>query len=127
MRIAERFQSIPSDKGRGAACLLIFSGDKRYADGSHKARIGRAGNLLANVLLKCAQHCIVQERAALDHDVVAKLFQIGNADYLGEYVFNDRAAKTRHDVVRVLAVFLFGYDAAVHEHRAAASQIGGRV
>ena len=107
--------------------MLAFAGDKCYAYSSHKARIGRSSYLLANVLFECAQYCVVQERATLDHDVVAELFQIGNTNYLGEYVFDDRAAQTRHDIVWVLAVLLFGYDAAVHEHRAAASQIGGRV
>ena len=106
--------------------MLVFSGNKRYTDSPHKARVGCAGNLLADVLLECAQYRVVEECATLDHDVVAEFFQVGNANYLGEYVFDDRAAKACHDVIGVLAVLLLGYDAAVHEHRAAASQIGGR-
>lgn len=67
-----------------------------------------------------------EECAALDNDMAAKLFQVGNANHLGEYIFDDGAAKACHDVVGALAVLLLGYDAAVHEHRAAASQVGGR-
>ncbi len=102
----------------------ILLRDERDADGSHQPGVGGTGNGAAHVLLEGAQHGVVQERAALHHDVVAQLVQVGNADHLGEDVLDDAAAQARHDVVGGLAVLLLGNDAAVHEHGAAAAQVG---
>ncbi len=132
--VAEALDGLPADEAAGgagavrAARLLLLGvllRDERDADGAHQPGVGRAGHGAPHVLLEGAQHRVVQEGAALHHDVVAQLVQVGNADHLGEDVLDDASAQARHDVVGGLAVLLLGDDAAVHEHGAAAAQVGG--
>ena len=92
------------------------------ADGSHKPRIGGAHHFPAHILLHGPEHRVVLKGPALDHDPLSQAVQVGEADHLGKYVFNDGTAKPRHDVLRQLSVPLFRNDAAVHEDGTAASQ-----
>ena len=123
MGVGEVLQGVQPDEGAPAIFHPLLC-QQRRTDGSHDARIGRAGHLAADVLLQRCKHRIVTEGAALDNDGISQRIQIGNADDLGEHILDDRPAETGHDVPGEFAVALLGDDRAVHKDRAAAAELG---
>ena len=80
LKILQIFQR---KKGRGPAGPL--PGVHRRAVGAHQARNVGAHHVYAHLLLKHPQHSVVQEGAALHHNVPAQLFRAGHADYLVDF------------------------------------------
>ena len=58
---------------RKATFLAREQGD---TDSAHQPRVGRTRDGFAQILLECAQHRVVSERAALDDDFVAQTVEI---------------------------------------------------
>ena len=113
-----------TDEGALRPLFHVFLGQKGRPDGSHDSRVRRTGHFPPGVLLHGPEHRVVAEGASLNHDCFPQAVQVGDADYLGKYIFNNRAAKPRHNISRQLAVSLLRDNAAVHKYRAAASQHG---
>ena len=88
---------------------------------AHQARNGRADDIVADFLLKRAQHGVVQERTALHDDLPADCFGIDRTDNFIQRVLDNADGKTRGDVLhRCLLRLLHG---GVHEHRAAGAEV----
>ena len=90
---------------------------------AHKTRIRRTHDLFAQVLFERTQNGIVHERTALNHNRVAQVVKIRQANNFREHVFDDRTAKTRHDIGWRASPPLLGNNIRIHEHRAATSQL----
>ena len=104
-------------------CFLILRlRGQRSAYGSHKSRVRRTGNLLADVLLQRPENRIVFKCSTLYYDLIPKGIHIRQTHNLGKYILNDRAAKSRYNVFRKSSVSLLRNNAAVHKHCTAAAQ-----
>ena len=103
--------------------VITLTRDQRRAEGAHDARNVGAGGLHACDLLKGAQHRLVIERSALDHDMTAELLGIGELDDLVQGILDDRVGKARGDVRHRRAFLLGLLDVGVHEHRAPCPEV----
>ena len=103
---------------RGLLPVPAVPCDQRRAESAHDARNVGAGGLHTRDLLKGAQDSLVVKGAALDHDMAAEFFGIGELDDLVQGVFDDRVGKARGDVRHRRAFLLGLLDVGVHEHRA---------
>ena len=90
---------------------------------THQAGDVRTGHLTFGQQFECAQHGIVQERAALHDHGVAKLAGITQFDDLVQRVAHHRIAQARGDVFDAGAFLLGLLDRRVHEHGAARTQV----
>ena len=102
----------------------VLLGEERDTDGAHFARTFRTDGLKAGVLLEGAENGVVLEGTALHHHLLTKGVQVADTDHLRKHVVDDGAADTRDNVFGLLAVALFRDDGTVHEHGAAATQLG---
>ena len=68
---------------------------------AHQARNGRPDDIVADLLLKRAQHGVVQERTALHDDFPADCFGIDRTDNFIQRVLDNADGKTRGDVLDV--------------------------
>ena len=102
--------------------LHMFFRKKGSAYSPHNPRIWRPNNRPARILLHSPQNSIVFKGAALDYDLISQAVQIGDANHLCKYIFDDRPAKSCHDISRQLPIPLLRDNAAVHKNRTAASQ-----
>ncbi len=124
--VGEVLQGIKAQEGLVFGMFVVaLAGEQRNADRPHQAGVRRPDDLAAGVFFQRAQHGVVFKGAALYDDAVAQRVEVGQPDDLGKDVLDDGAAEPGHDVLGALAVALFGDDAAVHEHRAAAAQHSG--
>ena len=90
---------------------------------AHQARNGRADDIVADLLLKRAQHGVVQERTALHDDLPTDRFGIDRTDNFIQRVLDNADGKTRGDVLHRCAVLLRLLHGGVHEHRAAGAEV----
>ena len=67
---------------------------------------GGPGHLPAQLPLKGAEHRVVEEGAALDHDVLAQVVGGGGPDDLVDGVFHDGDGQAGGDVLHAGAVLL---------------------
>ena len=130
LAVSEILHGVQADEGLSRLLsplqlfLAILLCHKGGPDGPHHPGVGGPHHFTAQILLQGPQNGVVLERAALHYNFISQRVQIGHPDYLGKHIFNDGAAKARHNIRRLLAVSLGGDDAAVHEHGAAAAQQG---
>ena len=75
------------------------------------------------LLLKGAEHCVIVEGAALNHDVLPQVVGGSHTEHLVDGVFDDGDGQTRRNILYAGAVLLGLLDRGVHEHRAAAAQV----
>ena len=120
--VAKCVQRVQPDESFLRSGGALFLGQQGHADGAHDAGVRGAHHFPAQILFHCAQYRVVLEGTALHHDLIAQRIQVGHPNDLGEHIFNDGTAQPGHNVVGLLAVALFGHDAAVHKHGAAAAQ-----
>ena len=100
-----------------------LAGDERRPKGAHESGDIRSDRLPAQKLLEGPQHCVIEEGAALDHDAVAELGGVLQADYLEQGVFDDGNGNARRDVPDIGAFFLHLLDFRIHEYCAAGAKI----
>ena len=100
-------------------------GIERGAERAHQPRDGGADDLFARLLFKGAQHGVVQEGAALHDDVLAELFGRPRADDFIDRVLDDGGREPRRNILDGRALLLRLLDRAVHEHRAARTELNG--
>ena len=105
---------------------MPFLCDQSNTDGAHDPRIGGTDHFFAQIFFHGSKNGVILKGSPLDHDLVAQGIHIGYADHFRKYIFYDGTAQPGHDVLGLLAVSLFGDDAAVHKYRAPASK-GGRM
>ena len=110
---------------RALLAVITLAREQRRAERAHDARNVGAGDLRAGDALECAQHGLVEERAALHDDVRAQLARVGELDDLIERVFDDGVGKTRRDIGHTRALLLRLLDIGVHKHRAARAEVHG--
>ena len=90
---------------------------------AHQTGNGRANHRSAQLHFKGAEHGIVQERAALHHDIFTQLLGGAGANDLIQRVFHYGNRQTRGNILHGGAVFLALFHGRVHKHGAAAAQI----
>ena len=110
------------DRGLGAV-LIVHAGGERGAVRAHKPRDVRAGDLALGEQLECAQHGVVEERAALHDHRIAQFARVAQLDDLVQRVAHHRIAQARGDVLDRGAFLLRLLDRGVHEHGAARAQV----
>lgn len=66
----------PDKRGAGVALAAFLAREQGDTDSAHQPRVGRTRDGFAQILLECAQHRVVSERAALDDDFVAQTVEI---------------------------------------------------
>ena len=74
-------------------------------------------------LLKCAQNGIIQERAALNNNLIAHFVGIADFNYLEQGIFDNGKSQASSDVTNRGTFLLSLLNATVHEHRTTAAQI----
>ena len=105
--------------------VVAVAREQCRAERAHDARNVGAGDLRAGDALECAQHGLVEERAALHDDVRAQLARVGELDDLVERVFDDGVGKPGRDIGHTRALLLRLLDIGVHKHRAARAEVHG--
>ena len=120
-----QIQNVVQGKGSAFLTVIAFPRHQRRAKGTHDAGNIGAGGLHAGNLLKGAKHRLIVERAALHHDVSAKVGGVGQLDDLVKGVFYDGVGKSRRNILHRGALFLRLLDVGIHEHGAAGAEING--
>ena len=105
--------------------MVALPRHQRRAERAHNAGNVGAGGLHAGDLLKGAKHRLIVERAALHHDVSAKVGGVGQLDDLVKGVLDDGVGKSCGNVLHRGALFLRLLDVGIHEHGAAGAEING--
>jgi len=85
--VGEVLQRLPGDER--ALWGAVLHGAQRRAVGAHQLRDGKAHHVASQLLFKAAQHRVVEEGAALHHDVLSQLVGAAGADDLVNGVFDD--------------------------------------
>ena len=106
----------------GGIQLGVTGGESR-AERTHQSGDGGSGHIAAQLLFKRAEHSIVQEGAALDHDVLAQVISGDGANDLVNGIFYDGNRETCRDILYTGPVLLRLLDTGVHKHGAAGTQI----
>ena len=122
---AGQIQNVVQGKGGAFLTVIAFPRHQRRAKGTHDAGNIGAGGLHAGNLLKGAKHRLIVERAALHHDVSAKVGGVGQLDDLVKGVFDDGVGKSRGNILHRRALFLRLLDVGIHEHGAAGAKVDG--
>ena len=120
-RVGEVFQILCAAQGGGAVGALLCI--ESCAECAHQTGDRRPDNVVADLPLKAPQHGVVQECAALYHDVLSQFLGIAGTDDLVDGVLDDRAGQTGGDILDGCAVLLRLLDAAVHENGAAGAKV----
>ena len=122
--VGEAVQRVEAEHGAFARVqrALLF-GVQRRAVSAHQARDIRTDHVHAQLVFKRAEHRVVEERAALHDDMLAKLLRAGAADDLVQRVLDDRDGQAGGNIGHVRAVLLRLLDGGIHEHRAAGAEI----
>ena len=105
--------------------MIALPRHQRRAKGTHDAGNIGAGGLHAGNLLKGAKHRLIVERAALHHDVSAKVGGVCQLDDLVKGILDDGVGKSRRNILHRGALFLGLLDVGIHEHGAAGAEING--
>ncbi len=105
--------------------MIALPRHQRRTEGTHDAGNIGAGGLHAGDLFKGAEHRLVVERAALHHDVSAKVGGVCQLDDLVQGIFDDGVGKSRGNILHRRALFLGLLDVGIHEHGAAGAEIDG--
>ena len=124
---AEVVQLFERQRLRLLADLPVALGGEGRAVRTHEAGDVGSRDLGAGLQLERTQHGVVEERAALDDDLVAELGGVLELDDLVEGVADDGVRQARGDVADARALALCLLDRAVHEHRAAGTEVDRRV
>ena len=110
--------------GEHRALLQVqVPGGQGRAEGPHDAGDGGAGHVPAQLLLKGPEDRVVEEGAALDHDVLAQVVGGGRPDDLVDGVFHDGDGQAGGDLLHAGPVLLGLLHAGVHKHGAAGTQV----
>ena len=122
--VGEGIQRVEAEHGALARVQrTLHHGVQRRAVSAHQPRDIRADDVHAQFVFKRAEHCVVEERAALHDDMLPELLRAGAADDLVERVFDDRDGQAGGDIGHIRAVFLRLLDGGIHKHRAAGAEI----
>ena len=84
-----------------------------------------ADDFSARHYFKRAKHGLIEERAALNDDLVSHFGEVAHFYDLEQRVFDDGVGETRRDVSDRRALFLSLLDAAVHKDGATRAEIDG--
>ena len=103
--------------------LVVHAGGEGRAERAHEAGDVRSGDFAFGEQFERAQHGVVEERAALNHDGVAEFAGVAQFDDLVQGVAHDRIAQAGGDVLDGRAFLLCLLDGRVHEHGAARAQV----
>ena len=103
--------------------MIALAGDQRRAERAHDAGDIRADHAAAGDFLECAEHRVIIEGTALDHDVLAERAGGGYLDDLEQGILDDRVGKAGRNVGHLRALLLGLLDLGVHEDRAARAEV----
>ena len=120
-----QIQNVVQGKGGAFLTVIAFPRHQRRAKGTHDAGNIGAGGLHAGNLLKGAKHRLIVERAALHHDVSAKVGGVCQLDDLVKGILDDGVGKSRRNILHRGALFLRLLDVGIHEHGASGAEING--
>ena len=121
--IGERREFVLGDEGGFARRSLL--GVERAAESSHKSRNSGTYNVASELLLERAEHCVIEEGAALHDDVLAELVRRICSYYLINGVLDYGRGQSCGDVLDGRAVLLRLLYGAVHEDGAARAEVDG--
>ena len=105
--------------------MVALPRHQRRAERAHNAGNVGAGGFHSGDLLKGAKHRLIVERAALHHDVSAKVGGVCQLDDLVKGILDDGVGKSRRNILHRGALFLGLLDVGIHEHGAAGAKING--
>ena len=108
---------------QAAVVQVQVPGGQSCAEGTHQPGDGGPGHIPAQLLLKGPQHGVVQEGAALDHDVLPQVVGRGGPDDLVNGVFHNGGGQAGGDVRHAGPVLLGLLHAGVHKHGTPGAQI----
>ena len=119
--VGKGFQSLGVQQG--GALQPQAAGGQGGPEGPHQPGDGGPGHVAAQLLFEGPQHRVVEEGAALDHDVPAQVVGVGGPDDLVDGVFYDGDGQAGGDVLHTGPILLGLFDAGVHEHGAPGAQV----
>ena len=122
-RLLERRQVVAAEPGDAASGAVPAAGDERHPDRAHDAVVRRHRDRLAEDRGEGRRDRVVVRRAPLEVDHVA---DVAAADDPVQVVEGDRVRQPRDQVRNRLALVQPAGDVALHEHRAALAELGGR-
>ena len=102
---------------------MPIPGCQSRTESPHQSGNGGAGDIAADFQLKAAQHGIVQEGAALHHDILAQIIGTGCTDYLIDGIFHNGNRQSRGNILHRRPVLLSLFDRRIHKHCAARAQV----
>ena len=108
---------------RNHTFFVMFPGDQRGSEGAHDTGDVRTDSAAARYALKTPQHGVVVKRSALDDDIRAEVFWVGQLNYFKQCIFDDGDGKPGGDICDrspfLLRLFYFG----IHKYGTAGSEI----
>ena len=105
------------------SAVRLFLGIQRRAKGTHQPGNRRTDDIVTDFPFKAPEHCIVEEGAALYHNMLSQLFRIPGTDHLIDRVLDDGTGQAGRNILYCCAVLLRLLDAAVHKDGAAGAQV----